>query len=206
MLDITKLTDNELAELSANLLALLAGTELLAIDPHLRAELVAAYGTKPSDFAAEISAAAEAEDKRKAAVSEKNKTRSELVFVGRRARSAMKAYAAPKSQYEIARIHFRKAQVSMYVASDPTDVTAIGFSNGINVVRFRGNNRTQSIIYEIWRREGKDGQWRPHTITKRQKFKDEHVVPGRYYEYRVRAAAAKNKSDFSNVAVVYGVL
>ncbi len=31
------------------------------------------------------------------------------------------------------------------------------------------------------------------------------VTPGQYYEYKVRAAAPKSVSNFSNSAVVYGV-
>jgi hypothetical protein len=205
-MDVTKLTDNQLADLAANLLSLLAGPEPLAMETHLRAELVAAFGTKPAEFAAQISAKAAADDNKKAATSTKNRTRAELLFLSSRTQDTLKAVAAPKSQFDLARLHFRKQRVGEYVALDPTDIAVVGYSNGVIAGRFRGNNRTQSVTYEIWRREGLQGKWRSHILTTKQKFKDESVMPGRYYEYRVRAVAAKNTSGFSNVAVVYGVL
>lgn len=205
-MDVTKLTDNQLADLAANLRWLLLSAEPLDIDPHLRAELVAAFGTKPAEFAAQISEKAAAEDNRKAATSTKNRTRAELLYLSARTQDTLNACAAPKSQFDLARLHFRKPSVGEYIALDPTDLAVVGFSNGVITGRFRGNNRTQSIMYEIWRREGRQGKWRSHILTTKQKFKDESVMPGRYYEYRVRAVAAGNTSDFSNVAVVYGVL
>jgi hypothetical protein len=37
------------------------------------------------------------------------------------------------------------------------------------------------------------------------RFAELDVTPGQYYEYKVRARAAKNVSLFSNSAVVYGI-
>jgi hypothetical protein len=62
-------------------------------------------------------------------------------------------------------------------------------------------------MYEIWRRQGDEGPGMMHMLSTKQKFEDNKgVVPGQYYEYKVRAAAAQTESNFSNSAVVYGVL
>ncbi len=205
-MDITKLNDSELADLTANLVDLLGGPELSAIDPNVRAELVTAFGTKPADFVAELSAAVVADDEKKSAFSTKDLTRAELIFLARRTNFALKAGAAPKSQFDLARFGFPSPGVSKYIAQIPTDMAAVGFSNGTNTGSFRGNNNRNSIMYEIWRREGVDGVWLKHLLTRKQTFTDRGVTPGRYYEYRVRAVAAQTESVFSNSTVVYGVL
>lgn len=84
-------------------------------------------------------------------------------------------------------------------------MSAFGYSNGVNKIRFSGNNRNGRVNYEIWRRHGDTVGWSLHATTKRQRFTDTPVTPGQYYEYKVRAAAATNTSNFSNAAVVYGV-
>lgn len=205
-MNIAKLTDSELADLTANLVDLLTGTELSAIESHLRAELVAAFGTKPADFSSELVAQAVADDESQAATSTKDKSREELLFLTRRTLYALKAGGAPKSQFDLARFDYPAPRSKEYVAQTPTDVAAVGFSNGINTGRFNGNNRGSLVMYEVWRREGDDGGWKLHILTKTQSFKDEGVTPGQYYEYRVRARAAQNVSDYSNSTVVYGVL
>ena len=205
-MNITKLTDSELADLAANLVDLLTGTELTAIESHVRAELVTAFGTKPADFAGEISAAAIANDEKQAATSTKNKSREDLEFVTRRTLFALKAGGAPKKQFDLARFNYPAQRSAQYIAQTPSDMAAQGFSNGINTGRFNGNNKQGNVMYEVWRREGDEGPWAIHILTTTQSFKDEGVTPGQYYEYRVRARASQNVSGFSNSTVVYGVL
>lgn len=93
-----------------------------------------------------------------------------------------------------------------YEAQNPTNLSVFGYSNGINRGKFSGNNKRGRVVYEIWRRQGDTGGWLLHATTKKQSFTDTPVTPGQYYEYRVRAVAAKSVSHFSNPAVVYGVL
>ena len=56
----------------------------------------------------------------------------------------------------------------------------------------------------MWRLNGDTAPWGIIGTTRRQLYIDTPVVPGEYYNYKVRAVAATNVSDFSNVAVVYG--
>ena len=79
-------------------------------------------------------------------------------------------------------------------------------SNGVNKLRFDGNNGWSRIQYEIWRREGRSGSWMLLSTTSKQSFTDTPVVPGQFYEYKVRALAATAVSAFSGTAVVYGMI
>jgi AraC-like DNA-binding protein len=88
----------------------------------------------------------------------------------------------------------------------PTELAAAGFSNGVNQLTFRGNNGPGTVTYVI---EAKIGDTAPYVVVgtcTRQTFKHTGVTPGQFYQYRVRAQAARNLvSDWSNEAVVYGI-
>jgi hypothetical protein len=88
----------------------------------------------------------------------------------------------------------------------PTELAAAGFSNGINQLTFVGNNQPGTVTYVI---EAKIGDTAPYVVVgtcTRQSFKHTGVTPGQFYQYRVRAQAARNLvSDWSNEAVVYGI-
>lgn len=200
------LRENDLSDFAANLNALLGGNLLTSINSNVRADLVTAIGTKAADLASQTAAAVVAETERKAAVSTKNVTRAEILIVVSRIRDALKAGLAPKKEYDLCGFDYPAAASDIYVAQDPTGLSAFGFSNGINKIRFSGNNKRGRVIYEIWRRQGDTSPWALHTTTKKQTFTDTPVIPGQYYEYRIRAVAAKSSSNFSNSAVVYGTL
>ena len=87
----------------------------------------------------------------------------------------------------------------------PTDLAAVGYSNGRNQLGWVGNNPSGSVTYAI---EVKIGDTAPYVLlatTSTQKYLHENVTPGQFYQYRVRAQAARNvNSGWSNEAVVYG--
>ena len=118
-------------------------------------------------------------------------------------RDALKAGLAPKKQYDLCGFDY-PATRSRYEAQDPTKLSAFGYSNGVNKIRFSGNNRPGQAVFEIWRRHGDTVDWALHAITRKQSHTDTGITPGQYYEYKVRAIAAKSVSNFSNSAVVYG--
>ena len=146
-----------------------------------------------------------AETTRKAAVRTKNASRDQLLSFLAQVKNALLAGLAPREQYDICGFGFRTTMVGPYIAQDPTDLSAFGYSNGVNTIKFKGNNGLNSVVYEIWRRQGDTGEWTLLATTKKQTFIDAPVKPGQYYEYKARAKAAKLISHFSNSAVVYGV-
>ncbi|HKX83423.1 MAG TPA: fibronectin type III domain-containing protein [Pyrinomonadaceae bacterium] len=196
--------DAALADFAENVLTLLGGTELTAIPAATRTALGTALGTLPTELGTQTATAQVAEAGRKSAVSTKNGTRSTVLAVLSQVRDNLKAGLAPKEQYDLCGFDFAEGRRGSYVALDPNDLSAFGYSNGTNKLVFKGNNRAGAVKYEIWRRSGDDGQWHFHGSTGKQSFTDSPVTPGRHYEYKVRAVAAKSVSSFSNTAIVYG--
>lgn len=92
------------------------------------------------------------------------------------------------------------------IPSTPTELAATGFSNGTNRLTFVGNNVPGSVTYSI---EAIIGDTAPYVLvgtTQAQKWTHEGVTPGEFYQYRVRAQAARGVvSEWSNTAVVYGI-
>ena len=52
-----------------------------------------------------------------------------------------------------------------------------------------GNNKSGTVTYEVWGREGDEGPWGLQIQTRKQNFSDHGITPGQYYEYKVRAVA-----------------
>jgi hypothetical protein len=197
------ISENDLADFAANVATLLAGTDLPSIDPAVRTDLATAIGTLPTTLATQTAESAIAEDERKASVSSKNDTRFQLIALMSQVRDALKAGLAPKKQYDLCGFDYRK-EAATVIASDPTDLSGEGRSNGVNYLRWSGNNKTGTVVYELWRLHGDTAPWTLHATTKKQSFTDAPVTPGQVYNYKVRAVAATNASNFSNVAVIYG--
>ena len=198
------ISENDLADFAANVALLLDGSELASIDNSVRSALFTAIGSLPATLATQAADAAIAEGARKARVSERNATRKQIRALMGQVRDALKAGLAPKKEYDLCGFDY-PAERSTYEAQSPTNLSAFGYSNGINKIRFSGNNRPGRVVYEIWRRHGDTADWGLHATTKRQSHTDTGITPGQYYEYKVRAVAAKSVSHFSNSAVVYGV-
>lgn len=197
--------DNDLADFAGNVATLLGGTQLGAINTAVRTQMATAIGTLPQDLATQTAAVSVAEAERMAAVSLKNATWEQLLNFMTQVRNALLAGLAPKSQYNLCGFDYRDAGSTRYEAQAPTGLSAFGYSNGVNALKFKGNNNLNAVVYEVWRRQGDEGAWMLHGTTKKQSFTDTPVTPGQYYEYKVRAVAAKSVSVFSNSAVVYGV-
>jgi fibronectin type 3 domain-containing protein len=94
----------------------------------------------------------------------------------------------------------------LIVAAEPSDLAAEGRSDGANYLTWTSNNKYGTVVYEIWRLHGDTAPWALHATTKKQSFTDTPVTPGQVYNYKVRAVAATNQSNYSNTAVVYGTL
>ena len=199
------LSDNDLADFASNVSTLLAGTELDAIDPNVRRDLQTALGTLPADMSTQTAAAAIAEAERKAAVSAKNATRKTLISLMSQVRDALRAGRAPEKQYSLCQFDYPKGP-SIVQPETPTELVASGTSNGVNTLRFSGNNKSGTVVYEIWRLSGDTAPFTIIATTRKQAFEDAPVTPGQYYNYKVRAVASRARSNFSNVAVVYGAI
>ena len=204
-MNFRRIPDAQLADFSANVLTLLGGTQLAAIPATTRTALTTAFGNLPGDLGTQTADAAAAEAEKKSKVSIKNSTREQLELLLTQVRDTLKAGLATKGEYDLCGFDFGAKASGPYVPIDPTELSAFGYSNGVNKVTFKGNNPSGSVVYEIWRRQGDDGPWMLISTTTKQSFTDTPVTPGQYYEYKARAVAAKSVSNFTNSAVVYGV-
>ena len=191
------------ADVAENVATLLGGSELSAIDAGVRADLAAALGTLPAELAAAQAEVLVQYDQAIAAVSVRNRIKGEIDRILSQVSMNLRAGYAPKAQFDLCGFGYPFGPRSRVIPAAPTDMSVEGTSNGVNKGRFTGNNRAGSVQYEIWRREGHMGEWMLLTITGKQSFKDSPILPGLYYEYKVRARAATAVSAFSGTAKVY---
>jgi hypothetical protein len=151
------MNNNEMAAFAVNVINLLHGPELDAIDSNVRAALVAAFGSLPAVLIAQTADAVVAEDERKAKISSRNATTAAIALLLGQTRDLLKAHFAPKMQFDLAGFDYPSTTITRYVAQDPTDLSVIGFSNGVNKGKFVGKNKSDRVVYDIWRRTGHDG-------------------------------------------------
>ncbi len=203
-MNFRRISDAELADFAQNVANVLAGGGLAALDPVVRAELVAALGSLPDTLAEEARRAMASKEASMSDVSIRNQTGDTVRAMLARVRNSLKASVAPNDQYALCGFDQPRKAVRIYMAGDPTDLSAECFSNGENRLRFVGNSRYGNVIYQIWRRDSKQGEWLMHATVQKQSFIDDPVKVGKYYEYKIRAVAARSVSNFSNVAMVWG--
>ena len=118
---------------------------------------------------------------------------------------AMRGVDATNDQYET--IGFTPPDTTRTIVNPntPTFLMATGFSNGRNELGWVGNNASGSVVYGIEVKIGDTADYVLLATTSTQKYTHENVTPGQFYQYRVRAQAARNVvSGWSNEAVVYG--
>lgn len=202
-MDYRKLGDADLVDFSKNVTTSLTGGLVVGLEPHLAADLAAAIDPVNTSYESSIETGVQRTAVKQTAIADKQMIRDDLLVRLAKVRNYLVAAECPKTAYEACGFTF-PSQRSKVIAYSPTKLIATGTSNGVNQIRFAGNNRNGSVSYEIWRRQGDEGDWGILISTRKQFAKDSPVTPGQYYEYKVRAVASTNVSDFSNTAVVYG--
>jgi hypothetical protein len=86
----------------------------------------------------------------------------------------------------------------------PTKLSAVGHANGVNVLKFKGNNGPNTVNYVAQARSPGDKKWEMIGSTRSQSFRHQDVTPGVPVQYRVRAEATRGLvSPWSNTAAVY---
>jgi hypothetical protein len=118
----------------------------------------------------------------------------------------MRGVDSPGNDYEALGFDAPDTTRSVVHPNRPTELSATGFSFGVNSLTWRGNNPSGSVTYVI---ECKIGDTAPYVIIgtcSAQRFRHTDVTPGQFYQYHVRAQAARNNvSDWSDEVVVYGI-
>lgn len=199
-----ELRPDQMPQFAENVKNLLAGSELDAIPAAVRSQLLAMIGTLPEVLAGQVEETFAKKAEFKASLTGRNATNDVVEDMMKIVRDYLIAGKAPKEQFDKCAFVYPAKKRVRVVAETPSDLSVTGFSNNVNKGRFVGNNKTGTVTYEVFRREGKNGEWLFVKQIRKQSFTDESVTPGQQYVYKVRAVAARNVSDFSNENVVYG--
>ncbi len=197
------LSDAELVDFAKNVAKKLTEHEVTCLDNAVADDLAAALTPLNAGFETKIEESAESEATTQAINAQKRAQRSQVEEKLGNIQDFLTANNGDEADYDRCGFNFPKTR-STVIANDPTELTAVGTSNGVNTLTFKGNNKSGTVVYEIWRRQGDEGPWGIIATTRKQGYADTPVTPGQYYEYKVRAVAAKSTSNFSNSAVVYG--
>ena len=144
---------------------------------------------------------------RAASIEATQKARDQDVRVSRLLQSlkyGMKSVRSPADQFDA--VGFDPPVRSRRIVNPqrPGELSVTGFSNGVNSLKYAGNNTPNSVRYIIEAKTAGSERYTMVGVSKAQKFKHIGVTPGVFHQYRVRAEAARGLvSDWSNEAVVY---
>jgi hypothetical protein len=117
---------------------------------------------------------------------------------------AMKAAHSPASEFDAVGFDPPAGKRRIVEPQAPTELSVAGFSNGVNELRFAGNNVPNSVRYLVAAKVGDAPKYVIVGVTKAQKFKHIDVTPGGKYQYRIYAQTTRGRvSEWSNEAVVY---
>jgi hypothetical protein len=131
----------------------------------------------------------------------KNEREAEIIDLISRVHTIIKGARGSEADFEVCGFSYRKKWTRV-VAQEPDQLSVADIGNGINKIKFRGNNPPNRVNYEIFRRQGKSGEWRLLAATPKQSYTDVLENPDPYYEYKVRAKASSSTSGFSNTGAV----
>jgi len=87
--------------------------------------------------------------------------------------------------------------------SVPTELSAVGYDNGENKLRWNRNGNVATTIFVVEARIGNEGEWFFVDVTTKTRFTHDGQTPGTEVFYRVYAQRAGSQSGYSNIAVVY---
>ena len=102
---------------------------------------------------------------------------------------ALRGMKASDSQFEALGFDPPANPRNVTMPEAPTRLSATGFANGINKLKFKGNNGPNKVNYVVEANKG-DG-WFIIGTTRSQSFKHTGVIPGQGHRYRVRAQASR---------------
>jgi phage-related tail protein len=130
--------------------------------------------------------------------------RFELLRLIQEAKNAMKSVGAEVHEYDAVGFDPPVIGRTPVTPQKPLELSAKGFSNGVNNLRFTGNNLPGRVNYIVEARAAEATQYTIIGVTRRQRFKHTGVKPGVPIMYRVYAQSARGLvSQRSNEAAVY---
>ena len=199
-----KLNRAELAEFAQNTATQVANGKVSG----LLAAQVASISAAIDAAAAELAAADQIQVSARAAALEATRIaqekRFELLKLLQDLKYTMKGIES--SAHEFDAVGFDPPVIGRHIVTPqtPAELAATGFSNGVNVLRFAGNNAPSSVTYVIEARVADAARYTIIGTSRKQSFKHVGVRPGEPIQYRICAQAARGMvSAWSNEAGVY---
>ncbi len=120
-------------------------------------------------------------------------------------RYAMKAARCGAAQYDAVGFDPPVKGRQMVKPKVPFDLSAAGYSNGVNVLKYDSRDTPNTVAYIIEAKIGDADRYQIVGTSKNRSFKHTGVKPGVQIQYRVGSQATRGGlSEWSNEAVVYG--
>jgi hypothetical protein len=194
----------EVVDFARNAAAAVAAGKIAGITPAEAADLVAALNAATdklaeSDQKVVAARAAYHEATQNASVDE-----ADVIKILTTLKFKMRGLHSSASEYKAAGFDPPADPTNRIEPVAPTNLSAAGFFNGLNRLKYRGNNPPGTVIYTIEGRTSLTAEYSIVGSTHKQSFKHAPVTPGQFYQYRVRAEATSGLvSEWSNEAVVY---
>jgi hypothetical protein len=117
---------------------------------------------------------------------------------------AMRAAGSKPAEYEAVGYDPPAGTRTRVKPKAPSRLTATGFSNGTNKLKWKNNNVSGRVVFVIEANKGGGDGWSMIGSTRKQTFVHSGVTPGQGYFYRVRAEATRGQvSAWSNQGMVY---
>ena len=203
-MDPNRMNRADLADMAKNTAVQVTAGKVTGLLPAQVASISAAIGAKAAELATadqtQVAAVAAAHEATRIAQT----TRLELLRLLQELKYTMKGIGSDANEFDAVGFDPPVTSRQSVNPETPTELSAAGTSNGVNELRFNGNNRPSSVTYVIEARVGESQDYVIIGTTRKQKFKHEKVRPGVPIQYRIRAQAARDAlSLFSNEAVVY---
>ncbi len=172
------------------------------------AEQIASISAAIADASDELAAADNAQVAAKAAAIETTRIAQEkqarLLKLLQQLKYLMRSLESNASEFDALGFKAPVKVRQMVKPKIPFDLSAAGYSNGINVLKYNGENKPNTVNYTIEAKIGDADGYQIVGTSKNRTFKHEGVKPGVRIQYRVRSQATRGGvSDWSNEAVVY---
>lgn len=199
-----KFTRSEMVSWLPNLRDVLDDNLVVPVLVGVQDTLAIAVGDAFDELAAATASLVVAEAEYHAAVSLAESAMTNALEVAQSVKYQMKASSCSGSVFLLAGFDAPVEDPVAYIPVAPIELSAFGYSNGVNKLEWLGNNTGGAVNFIVEALIDDSLTWVIVGSTKRQRYSHTPVQPGIRYEYRVFARAASGDSDNSGSAVVYG--
>lgn len=159
--------------------------------------------SKQTELQAAVADQVEAQASARSKTEVVNGLRNDIMQILAQLQLYAKAKQLPASIMELLGFGGSSTGRTSVIPSTPTELSATGYSNGVNAVSWNRANNGYGVSFIVEAKSG-NGGWNIIGVTKRQRFTHSGQTPGETIMYRVQAQSASGSSEYSDTAVIYG--